>query len=114
MYMRHAIGKANATQCFGDLVMGQGRLPVSKAEADRHCTGLGKALEAAVVKDFGVLHSKIQGVSMSASLITDLAQQHTNKLFVDHQKNAERLAEANRLGELGRKEEMKRIFGIDV
>ena len=27
---------------------------------------------------------------------------------------SERLAEANRLGEIGRKEEMKRIFGIDV
>ena len=87
------------------------------APQERHCTALGKALEAAVRKDFvydGASHTKIQGVAISAELITELARNHSDLLFVDHQKNAERLAEANRLGELGRKEEMKRIFGIEV
>ena len=51
---------------------------------------------------------------ISAQLIEELAKQHSDRLFLDHQKNAERLAEANRLGEIGRKEEMKRIFGIEV
>ena len=117
LYVKHAVCKANATQCFSDLVMGQGRLPIPGAPQERHCTALGKALEAAVRKDFvydGASHTKIQGVAISAELITELARNHSDLLFVDHQKNAERLAEANRLGELGRKEEMKRIFGIEV
>lgn len=114
LYVRHGICKANATQCFTDLVMGQGRLPIPGEAQDRHCEALGRALEAAIHKDFGAVHSRIQGVPISASLIESLAKEHSNKLFVDHQKNAERLAEANRLGELGRKEEMKRIFGIDI
>ena len=44
----------------------------------------------------------------------ELAKSHGERLFVDHQKAAERLAEANRVGEIGRKEEMKRIFGIEI
>ena len=47
-------------------------------------------------------------------MVEELAKEHSNRLFADHQKNAERLAEANRVGEIGRKEEMKRIFGIDI
>ena len=42
------------------------------------------------------------------------ACRHSERLFFDHQKNAERLAEANRVGEIGRKAEMKRIFGIEI
>jgi len=114
LYLRHGIGKANAYQCFSDLVMGQGRLPLMGEGHAKHCKALGVALEKAVEKDFGTAHTKIQGVPISASLIEDLAKQHADRLFFDHQKNAERLAEANRLGEIGRKEEMKRIFGIDI
>ena len=84
---------AQAYQCFTDLVMGQGRLPIMGDPQMTHCRALGVALEKAIEKDFGKQHAKIQGV---------------------HQKNAERLAEANRVGELGRKEEMKRIFGIEI
>ena len=80
----------------------------------RHCKALGVALEKAIERDFGKQLSKIQGVAISAALIEDLARQHSDRLFVDHQKNAERLAEANRVGEIGRKEEMKRIFGIEI
>ena len=72
------------------------------------------ALEEAVLKDFGAQHAKIQGVAVSAALVEELAQEHSSHLFVEHQKNAERLAEANRLGEIGRKDEMKRIFGIEI
>ena len=55
-----------------------------------------------------------QGVPITAQLVEELAKSHSDRLFFDHQKNAERLAEANRVGELGRKEEMKRIFGIEI
>ena len=75
---------------------------------------VGIALEAAIAKDFGHAHTKIQGVPVSASLIEGLAQKHSSHMFVEHQRNAERLAEANRLGEIGRKDEMKRIFGIEI
>ena len=114
LYVKHGICKANATQCFTDLVMGQGRLPIPGAPQEKHCEALGRALQAAIEKDFGPTHTKIQGVPISAALIESLAKEHSSMLFVDHQKNAERLAEANRLGEIGRKEEMKRIFGIDI
>jgi hypothetical protein len=114
MYVSYCIMKSNAYQCFGDLVMGQGRLPQPGPPQERHCVALGKALEIAIEKDFGVAHGKIQGVPISANLIQEIAKEHSSKLFYDHTKNAERLAEANRLGEIGRKEEMKRIFGIEV
>jgi len=114
LYIRHAVSKANATQCFTDLVMGQGRLPCPGEPQRVHCAALGTALEKAVIKDFGAEHSKIQGVPMGAALIEDISKEHSSKLFFDHQQNSERLAEANKLGEIGRKEEMKRIFGIEV
>jgi len=114
MYVSHCIMKANATQCFGDLVMGQGRLPLPGEPQQRHCAALGVALEAAVLKDFGPQASKLQGVALGAKLLEEIAKEHSSKLFFDHAKNSERLAEANRLGEIGRKEEMKRIFGIEV
>ena len=114
LYVRHAVAKSNATQCFTDLVMGQGRLPLHGEPQRIHCAAIGVALEAAIVKDFGASYAKIQGVYMSAKLLEELAKEHSSKLFYDHSKNSERLAEANRLGELGRKEEMKRIFGIEV
>jgi hypothetical protein len=105
---------AQAYQCFTDLVMGQGRLPIMGDPQMTHCRALGVALEKAIEKDFGKQHAKIQGVPISAQLVEELAKQHSDRLFFDHQKNAERLAEANRVGELGRKEEMKRIFGIEI
>ena len=114
LYVCHAIAKSNATQCFTDLVMGQGRLPLHGEPQRIHCVAIGVALEAAIVKDFGVSHAKLQGVHLGAELLEELAKEHSSKLFYDYSKNSERLAEANRLGELGRKEEMKRIFGIDV
>ena len=114
LYLRHAICKTNAYQCFTDLVMGQGRLPIMGAAHQTHCKALGVAIASCVERDFGKQHAKIQGVPISAELVEELAKQHSDRLFFDHQKNAERLAEANRVGEIGRKAEMKRIFGIDV
>ena len=114
LYVKHAVGKSGAYQCFSDLVMGQGRLPIFGERKGQHCTAIGKALEAAILKDFGAANTKIQGVPISASLIQQLAEAHSDQLHIDHQKNAEKLAEANRLGELGRKDEMKRIFGIEI
>jgi len=114
MYCQYCIMKCNAYQCFGELVMGQGRLPQPGDPQTRHCAALGKALEAAILKDFGAQHTKIQGVPMAAKLIEEIAKEHSSKLFYDHSKNSERLAEANRLGEIGRKEEIKRVFGLDI
>jgi len=114
LYVRHAISKSNATQCFTDLVMGQGRLPQTGEPQKIHCKALGTALEKAIERDFGKEHMKIQGVLMESQLLEDLSKEHSDKLFFDHQQNSQRLAEANRIGEIGRKEEMKRIFGIEV
>ena len=114
LYLRHGIGKSNAYQCFTDLVMGQGRLPIMGEPQTRHCKALGVALADAVAKDFGKGSAKIQGVAITPAMIEQLAKTHSDRLFFDHQKNAERLAEANREGEIGRKAEMKRIFGIEV
>jgi len=114
LYLRHGICKSNAYQCFTDLVMGQGRLPIMGDPQLRHCKALGVAIEKAVEKDFGKQLTKIQGVPISAPLVEELAKTHSDRLFFDHQKNGERLAEANRVGEIGRKEEMKRIFGIEI
>jgi hypothetical protein len=114
LYIKHGVCKSNATQCFTDLVMGQGRLPIPGEPQARHVRALGKALSAAIVKDFGAAHAKIQGVPIAPQLLEEIAKEHSDRLFVDHTKNAERLAEANRLGELGRKDEMKRIFGIEI
>lgn len=36
------------------------------------------------------------------------------QMFVSHHEMSDKLAEANRMGELGRKEEVKRIFGLDI
>ena len=114
LYLRHGICKSNAYQCFTDLVMGQGRLPIMGEPQTRHCKALGVALAAAVEKDFGKPHTKIQGVAVSPAMIEEVAKTHSDRLFFDHQKAAERLAEANRVGEVGRKAEMKRIFGIEI
>lgn len=114
LYVCHVIGKADATHSYTDLVMGQGRLPISGYELERHIVALGKAVEAAVVKDFGAEHCAIQGVPVKAALVESLARQHSNSLHAQHQLMAEKLAEANRMGELGRKDEMKRIFGVEI
>ena len=94
--------------------MGQGRLPLVGSEVERHYEGLGKALTLAVDRDFGREHNAIQGVPVSAELVMTLAREHSTQLHVAHHHMSEKLAEANRMGELGRKEEVKRIFGLDI
>ncbi|KAL1503574.1 hypothetical protein AB1Y20_012052 [Prymnesium parvum] len=114
IYVVYAISKSNALHCFGEVVMGQGRLPVVAAEVEEHVVALGKALVLAIERDFGREHNSIQGVPLSAPLIETLAREHSTQLFVAHHHMSERLAEANRVGEIGRKEEVKRIFGLDI
>lgn len=87
---------------------------MSQSEQELHIAALGTALEAAVERDFGREHNAIQGVPVTAGLIENLAREHASTLAVNHQEMAEKLAEANRMGELGRKEEVKRIFGLDI
>lgn len=94
--------------------MGQGRLPLAGPEFERHIVGLGKALTLAVERDFGQEHNSIQGVPVTAGLVETLAREHSTQLFVGHHHMSEKLAEANRMGELGRKDEVKRIFGLDI
>ena len=49
-----------------------------------------------------------------AEQLEHLAREHSRLLYLQQQVFGNFLAEANRLGEVGRKEEMKRIFGIDM
>jgi hypothetical protein len=110
----HAIARANTTHCFGELLMGQGRLPVAPYEQDAHFAALGRALHAAVLRDFGPEHCTLHGAPVGAGLVEHLAREHSRLLYLQQQVFGNSLAEANRLGEVGRKEEMKRIFGIDM
>ena len=114
LYVIHAVAKSDATQCFTELVMGQGRLPITGQPQTAHCKALGKAVEQAVVRDFGPSLRSIQGVQVTAALVESLAKEHTSSLFGEHYRAAERLAEANKQGEIGRKDEMKRIFGLEI
>lgn len=75
LYICYAVSKANAVHCFTDLIMGQGRLPLSAAEQEAHVKGLAKALPAAVERDFGKGHNAIQGVVVSEALIDALARE---------------------------------------
>ncbi len=114
LYVKHAVAKTNATQVFTDLVYGQGRMPITGAAPHAaHCRALGVALEAAVGRDFGAAHCAVGGLAITAGVVEELAKQHAAKLFAEHGVAQERLNEANRLGEIGRKEEIKRIFGIE-
>ena len=81
---------------------------------ERHIEGLGKALTLAVDRDFGREHNAIQGVVVTGELVKQLAREHATQLHVQHHHMSEKLAEANRIGEVGRKEEVKRIFGLDI
>ena len=112
--MVHAISRSNTTHCFGELLMGQGRLPVAPYEQDAHFAALGKALNVAVLRDFGPDHCTIQGLPVGAGLVEQMAREHSRLLFLQQQLFGNHLAEANRLGEVGRKDEMKRIFNIDM
>ena len=51
---------------------------------------------------------------MTPQLVEELAREHSRLLFLQQQVLGNSLAEANRLGEVGRKDEMKRIFGIEM
>ena len=113
-YVVHAISRSNTTHCFGELLMGQGRLPVAPYEQDAHFAALGKALNVAVLRDFGPDHCTIQGLPVGAPLVEQMAREHSRLLFLQQQLFGNFLAEANRLGEVGRKDEMKRIFNIDM
>ena len=75
---------------------------------------LGKALNVAVLRDFGPEHCTIQGLPVGAPLVEQMAREHSRLLFMQQQLMGNFLAEANQLGEAGRKEEMKRIFNIDM
>jgi hypothetical protein len=114
VYTTHAIARSNTTHLFGELSMGQGRLPVSEGEQERHIAALARALAVAVARDFGAGRASIEGVDIDAPLIDDLARKHRALLYAQQRGLSRVLAEANRQGEVGRKEEMKRIFGVEI
>ena len=113
VYTTHAIARSNTTHLFGELSMGQGRLPVSEGEQERHIAALARALAVAVARDFAG-RASIEGVDIDAPLIDDLARKHRALLYAQQRGLSRVLAEANRQGEVGRKEEMKRIFGVEI
>ena len=53
-------------------------------------------------------------LQLRPDVLEQLAREHAQSLYANHSQMAAKLAEANAAGEIGRKEEMKRIFGIDV
>ena len=73
-----------------------------------------RALAVAVARDFGAGRASIEGVDIDAPLIDDLARKHRALLYAQQRGLSRVLAEANRQGEVGRKEEMKRIFGVEI
>jgi len=92
--------------------MGEGRAPVMQPELEGHLRGLGGALRAAVERDFGV--AAVGGEPLGAPFLESVARRHAQGLYTHQQAMGVRLAEANVAGEVGRKDEMKRIFGIDL
>ena len=100
MYVRHGVSKCNATQCFSDLVMGQGRLPIMGAPQDNHCRALGVALQDAIVRDFGSDKTKIQGVPMTADSHASAAglvyrEFYIKKIIFRHKEMLERLTDSD-------------------
>ena len=81
VYTTHAIARSNTTHLFGELSMGQGRLPVSEGEQERHIAALARALAVAVARDFGAGRASIEGVDIDAPLIDDLARKHRALLY---------------------------------
>jgi len=112
MYMYHAVSKLNATHCFGELMMGQGRLPVLNEELEAHVVAAGKSVAESVRRDFG--DRSFPGMSLSAAELEALSRKHASFLYQNQQAMSDRLLEANAAGDVRRKQEVKRIFGIDT
>ena len=123
--------------------MGQGRLPIPEHELEVHLGALGSALADGVKRDFGD-GAAVRGMRVSVGLVENLARGHAQVshyrprlpspphptctldasplpltppaqlLYANYQQMSERLNEANASGEINRKAEMKRIFGIDI
>ena len=68
MYVKHAIAKSNAYQCFTDLVMGQGRLPIPGEPQNIHCKALG-------------YHPQWQGLQPTNTLSTPLPHTPSSALL---------------------------------
>jgi len=116
LYVRHAIGKANSIHCFGELLMGEGRPPVLQPELDAHLRSLAKALAEAIGRDFGTgagREYRLGGVALDQALLEEAARRHAAELYATQHRLGESLAKANEAGEVGRRAELRRIFGFE-
>ena len=106
VYTTHAIARSNTTHLFSELSMGR-RLPVSRAS--RSATSPRSRARSPSARPLAPAVRR-WGVDIDAPLIDDLARKHRALLYA--QRALARLAEATPW--VGRKEEMKRIFGVEI
>jgi hypothetical protein len=109
-YLRHAIAKSNYVHCFGEMLMGEGRPPVMQPELEAHLTALAAAAVRAVDRDFG----GAAGIPVDAPFLEAAAREHAQLMYAQQQQLNDRLAEENAAGEEGRRQEMLRIFGVEM
>merc|ERR1711971_647189 len=110
-YVRHVITKMNMNLGFGMHIPGIGRRPVMAYEQVRHTKMLGTALEEAIERDFAAPHRSIASRSITAVIITELADAHLRACIMYQNELAMALQIANREGEDARQHERKRIWG---
>ena len=112
-YARHAITKMNTNLGFSQHTPGLGRQPVSDREMEAHLEKLGKALVAAIERDFGPDERAIGSLAdgIEARHVVSLGRVHWNGLVLYQAELGNSLAAANREGEENRREERMRIWG---
>jgi hypothetical protein len=111
-YCAHAIAKMNANFGFGPHTPGLGRQPVMEHEASRYFEQLGKALVAAIERDFEEPDRQFGTLTcLTAGQLIHVGRVHLNGLSLYQIELANALADANREGEEARREERLRIWG---
>mmetsp|Transcript_25971 Transcript_25971/g.83150 ORF Transcript_25971/g.83150 Transcript_25971/m.83150 type:complete len:98 (-) Transcript_25971:216-509(-) len=96
--------------------MGEGRPPVLQPELDAHLRSLAKALAEAIGRDFGTgagREYRLGGVALDQALLEEAARRHAAELYATQHRLGESLAKANEAGEVGRRAELRRIFGFE-
>ena len=91
---------------------GIGRQPVPDAEAGRYFEQLGRAVVAAIARDFDEPDRRFGSLpSLPAGHIVHVGKVHLNGLILYQTELGNALAQANREGEEARREERMRIWG---
>jgi hypothetical protein len=111
-YATHAICKMDANLGFGQHAPGIGRSPQPEYELTRYYEQLGKALVAAIQRDFEERDRAFGPLPcLGAAHIIQVSRLHVSALYRYQDNLGDALAEANRQGEEARREERLRIWG---